>query len=124
VFLDDRGCLLEGTASNFFLVIDGAVVTPGLDDALLPGVTRDVVLELAREAGFPVREESVPVARIAEATEAFLTSTTIELLPVCRVEGKPVGTGIPGPVRLDIHRRYRTLVTRETGVPLPPPVGA
>jgi len=124
LFADDRGCLLEGTASNVFLVVDGAVVTPGLDDALLAGVTRDVVVELAREAGLPVREEDVPVARLGEASEAFLTSTTIELLPVCRVEGKPVGSGLPGPVRLELHRRYREVVRRETGVPLPPPVGA
>jgi D-amino acid aminotransferase len=120
LFLDEANGVLEGTATNIFFVIDGALRTAPLSGPLLAGVTRDAVLEVAREAGMAVREERVGVEEIARATEAFLTSTTIELLPVRAIEGRAVGDGRPGDVWRALHRAYRTRVSEETGVTLDP----
>ena len=117
LFLDEAGGILEGTATNVFFVLEGALVTPGLDAPLLPGVTRDVVLSLAREAGMTVREETVGLERAKSASEAFLTGSTIELLPVRSLDGARIGDGRPGTVWRDLAERYRAVVARETGTP-------
>lgn len=119
LFRDDADGILEGTATNVFFVIDGALRTGSLDQPLLAGVTRDAILETARRGGVPVREDRVPVAEAREATEAFLSSTTIELLPIRRVDGEAVGAGKPGSVWRSLHGAYRRLVSEETGIALP-----
>ena len=119
LFCDEAGNLLEGTATNVFFVVDGVLCTPSLDGPLLAGVTRDAVLELARSQGVPFREGPLPLARAAAAAEGFLTSTTIELLPVTTLDAGTVGTGRPGPVWRTLAAAYRRLVTAETGVPRP-----
>ena len=121
LFCDDKEGILEGTATNVFFVMDGVLGTPPLDSPLLAGVTREVVLEEAKAEGIPVREAPIPVAEAAEASEAFLTSTTIELLPIRSMNGRPVGGGKPGPVWRTLHARYRTIVSRELGIDLAPP---
>ena len=92
------GVALEGAHSNLFAVFDGVLVTHPTSNVILPGVTRDVVLELAREAGIPVREEPVQVEDLRRADEAFFTGTTTEVKPCVEVDGRPVGSGRPGPV--------------------------
>jgi branched-subunit amino acid aminotransferase/4-amino-4-deoxychorismate lyase len=113
LFCDETGAILEGTATNVFFVIDGVLITPSLSGALLAGVTRDVVLEAARELQIPAREVRVPAEDVGAAEEGFLTSTTIELLPIRAVEKTRIGS--PGPVWARLHRRYRDIVTEETG---------
>ena len=120
LFLDEAGGLLEGTATNAFFVVDGSLRTASLEGPLLAGVTRDAVLEVARGEGVPVVEGRVAPEDIAEATEAFLTSTTLELLPIRAVDGRAVGDGRPGPVWERLIRAYRALASRETGVALDP----
>lgn len=119
LFLDEEDGLLEGTASNVFLIRDGVVLTPSLAGPLLAGVTRDAVLETAAAAGIPAREDRVTRRDLSRAEEVFLTSTTLELLPVRDVDGVPIGDGRPGPLTARLHAGYRALVTRETGIPLP-----
>jgi len=119
LFTDEADDILEGTATNVFFVIEGVLRTGSLDQPLLAGVTRDAVLETARRGDVPVREDRVPVAEAREATEAFLSSTTIELLPIRRVDGEVVGAGKPGPVWRRLHAGYRRLVSEETGIALP-----
>ena len=117
LFLDERGGFLEGTATNVFFVIDDVVRTPSLDGPLLAGVTRDATLEAAREAGLEVREDWIGVEEAGRATEAFLTSTTIELLPIHHVGERRIGTGRPGPVWKRLREGFRAMVSRETGAP-------
>jgi branched-chain amino acid aminotransferase len=115
VFVDESGHMLEGTNTNVFFVVDGTVRTASLEEPLLAGVTRDAVLEVAREGGHPVREGHVTRDDVARASEAFLTSTTIELLPLREVDGRK----LPAPERpvwRDLARRFRRTVERETGV--------
>ncbi|WP_248345384.1 aminotransferase class IV [Anaeromyxobacter paludicola] len=105
--VDRDGFVTEGASSNVFLVQGGAVTTPPLDAGLLPGVTRAVVLALAREAGLTVREARPRPEALAGADELFLTSTAREILPVTRLGDRPVGSGAPGEVTRLLHRRFR-----------------
>ncbi|WP_323098519.1 aminotransferase class IV [Intrasporangium sp. YIM S08009] len=86
VFANTRGELCECTGSNVFVVVDGVVLTPPADSGLLPGITRELVIEWGRAAGFDVREEALPVEVLASADEVFITSSTKDVLPVHAVD--------------------------------------
>ena len=88
----------EGTHSSVFAVVDGVVRTHPNGPAILPGITREVVLELALAAGIECREEPVTTAELAGASEVFLTGTTTDVMPVTSLDGRSVGAGTPGPV--------------------------
>jgi D-alanine transaminase len=101
------GLANEGAASNLFLVSDGVLRTPPKSAKLLPGITRDLVLELARRHDIPCREEDIPAGDLDRAEELWLTSSTREILPVTRLDGKAVGTGTPGPLWQRMTRLYQ-----------------
>lgn len=105
------GVVTEGTHASAFAVIDGVVWTHPVRN-ILPGVTRALVLELARGMGLPVREEAVPIGGLREADEVFLTGTTTEVLGVVRLDGRPVAGGKPGPVTRKLFEAYRAEVER------------
>lgn len=92
------GYLTEGAASNLFLVNDGVILTPRKDNRILPGITRDLVLELADANGISYREQDLPLAILEAAEEVWFTSSTKEILPVTNIDGRPVGGGLPGPL--------------------------
>jgi D-alanine transaminase len=92
------GVITEGASTNVFVVIDGRLRTFPICNYILAGITRGVVIELARGLGFPVVERPVRVEEIARADEIFLTGTTTDVLPVVRVDGLQIGNGRPGPV--------------------------
>lgn len=115
ILLDVAGCVTEGTASNVFLVERGVLVTPPAPDGSLPGITREAMLELAREAGRTTSEEPVPAGRLHAAEEIFLTNTSWGVLPVSRIDDRPVSGGRPGPVTSTFVDLYRSLVQRECG---------
>ncbi|MGE5546518.1 MAG: D-amino-acid transaminase [Solirubrobacterales bacterium] len=105
--VDAKGCVTEGSATNAFIIAkDGALLTHPADQHILGGVTRSNVLRLAREMGVEVGERPFTVAEAMAAREAFASGTTIMVLPVTRIDGRPVGTGSPGPVTLELRRRY------------------
>lgn len=105
VLLDEHGLLAEAPTANVFLVDgDGALRTPTLD-AVLAGVTRMSVIELARHEGIAVREESLPPEALHEATEVFLASSSVGVWPVASVDGHPVPGGAPGPVSKRLKER-------------------
>lgn len=112
---DETGAIVEAAAANVFAVERARLVTPPLDAGILGGVTRDVVLDLARAAGREVIEERLPVRRIEAADEIFLTGTTIQVAPVTRIGDHRVGSGKPGPVALEMLREYLGAVARDTG---------
>lgn len=93
-----RGEFSECSQSNFFVVQGGEVLTPPLDAGLLEGVTRNFLFDVARSAGVPARYAVLRDADLAAADEMFITSTTREVLPVTTIDGRPVGSGSPGPV--------------------------
>jgi D-alanine transaminase len=99
------GRVTEGAASNIFIVRDGVLITPPKSNELLPGITRDLVLELAKENGIAAEERSIRLEELKQASEIWMTSSTREILPVIDLDGSPVGGGEPGPV----WRRVQTL---------------
>jgi len=113
LFLDALGSVTESTASNFFIVKGGAVVTPPCWLGLLAGITRDVIREVAEALAVPYQEAPLTRHDVYNADEAFLSSTTKELLPVTRIDGRTIGAGRPGPVTGRLSRAFSTLVTCE-----------
>lgn len=101
VFVRD-GIVTESTSANFFAVIKKTLVTHPEGPFILSGITRKVVLELAERLCIPVEERPFTLIELAEAEEAFITSTTIEVLPVVRIDGNVVGRGEPGPITKDL----------------------
>lgn len=104
------GVMTEGAASNIFVVRGGRLTTPPKGPLILPGVTRDLVLELARAHGVPCAEESVSETALRTADEVWMTSSTKEILAITRLDGKPVGNGKPGPLHarlLALYKEYK-----------------
>jgi branched-chain amino acid aminotransferase len=102
-----RGELAECSMSNFFLVRDGAVLTPPSGAGLLQGITREFIFEIGAEVGVPVREQALVERDLATADEAFISSTTKEIVPVVRVDDRVIGNGQPGPVTRRLLDRFR-----------------
>ena len=112
VFVRD-GIVTEGSHNNVFAVLDGELRTHPLSPRILQGVTRDVVLELAADMGHRIREDAVRRQELDRAEEVFITGTTADLLPVVKVDERPVGDGRPGPIGRALYealaaRMYRT----------------
>lgn len=100
------GFLTEGSATNVFCVKNGIIITPAKDHRILPGVTYDVVLELAARHNAPHQIRPVSEAELRSADELWLTSSTKEVLAITTLDGQPVGSGKPGPVTRQMHAWY------------------
>lgn len=98
IWCNARGHLAEGCRANLFVVRGRTLATPGEGEGILPGVTRGVVLDVAREHGVRVRVGKVRLPFLTAAREAFLTSSVLGIRPLVRFEGRPVGDGTPGPL--------------------------
>jgi branched-chain amino acid aminotransferase len=109
-----RGEICECAQSNFFVVTNGVLRTPPLEAGLLAGVTRAFVLELAARVGIKTREETIEEEDLANADEAFLTSTTREIVPVVRVDALTIGEGAPGPITPRLREAFRRRVDAGT----------
>jgi len=101
------GFLTEGSTSNAYAVLDGVIYTAPKSGKILPGITRDVVISLALKAGIPLVEEPVAEFKLTDADELWTSSSTKEVLPVTRLNGEKVGTGLPGPVWQKIDELYQ-----------------
>jgi branched-chain amino acid aminotransferase len=110
ILLDLNGMVAEGSGENVFIVKDGRLITPPLSSSILPGITRDTVLTLAREEGIAVLEQSFPRDALLLADEAFLTGTAAEVTPVREVDDRKIGDGQVGPVTRILQERYFALV--------------
>lgn len=113
LWMDAMGTVTESTASNFGIVREGVIVTPPCWLGLLAGITRDVLFELARELGVPIREVPLTRHEVYNADEAFLTSTLKEILAVTTIDGRRIRTGRPGPLTRRLQRAFRELVETE-----------
>jgi branched-chain amino acid aminotransferase len=109
VLLDGHGNLAEGLGSNIFLVTRGVLATPR-EQAVLAGISRDTVIELARELGLTVIEKDLDLYDAMNAQEAFLTSTSLCVCPIASVNGARIGAAVPGPVTRKITEAYARLV--------------
>jgi D-alanine transaminase len=109
VFIRD-GVALEGSSSSFFAVVDGEVRTAPCSNYILPSISRRVTLELCREAGFAHRETPIFVHELPRVSEIFMAGTTLEVMPVVTVDGRPIADGRPGPIGAELVRRFRARV--------------
>ena len=116
------GKLREGSSSSILVVAGGALRVPPESHAILPGTTRDLVLELAARAGIEVRVGPVSEATLREADEIMIAFATRGVLPITRLDGRPVGTGLPGPVWRRLYELLLEYRTEVAGTPLLPSV--
>jgi branched-chain amino acid aminotransferase len=115
LMLNHQGYVAEGTGNNIFIVKNGIIRTPHPSAGILKGITRDTVIELAKEGGYEVAEEMLTVYDFISADEAFFTGTATEVMPMVSLDGSKIGCGTPGEVSLDLMRRFRRLT--EMGTP-------
>jgi len=115
LLVNPAGEVAEGSISNLFGVWEGTLATPPLAAGGLPGVTRALVLELAARLGIRAEERTLAAKALADAEELFVTGTGWEVMPLTRLDGQPVGSGMPGPVTERLHRAYRGLVEAACG---------
>ena len=109
LMLNHKGEVAEATADNLFLVSRGQLLTPPADAGILEGVTREAVIELAAEAGVPLRETPLTRHDVYIADECFLTGTAAEVIPVVEVDQRKIGEGVPGPITQDLRARFHRL---------------
>lgn len=108
ILIRDDTFLTEGAASNIFVVKNGTLLAPPKDKLMLPGITYDVILELAAASGIPYEVRRVSKAEVFSADELLLTSSTKEVLAITTLDGKPVGNGKPGAMFAKLHPLYQT----------------
>ena len=109
------GVVTEGTSSNAFFIRDGALLTHPADNHILNGVTRDAVLEIARQLGVRMRFQPVTLPDALTSQEVFVTGTLTEIMPAVSIDGKPIGAGKAGPVTQRLRTAFRQLTAKECG---------
>jgi len=114
ILLTGDGHVAEGAAANIFLVRHGQLLTPPVSDAILEGITRATVIELARDLWLETTERQVDRSELYVAEEAFLTGTALEIAPIVEVDRRPVGAGDVGPITRRLQRFYAQVLRGET----------
>ena len=117
IALDDRGYVSEGSGENIFLVNNGKLITPPLGASILPGITRDSVIQIAREMGIEVIETSVQRSALYLADELFFTGTAAEISPIRSVDHIKVGTGKRGPLTEAIQKEFFDILDAKRPAP-------
>jgi branched-chain amino acid aminotransferase len=117
IMLNSEGYVAECTGDNIFLIKGGEMLTPPLSAGALYGITRGVVMDLARESGLKVSEPNLTRYDVFNADECFLTGTGAEVVPVVKVDGRVIGDGKPGPRTRELVQKYHALV-QSTGEPI------
>jgi branched-chain amino acid aminotransferase len=115
LMLNHQGYIAECTGDNLFLIREGVIYTPNPASGILQGITRDTVIQLARDAGHTVVEGLLTPMDVYMAEEAFLTGTAAEVIPMISLDGRKIGCGTPGLVTIDLIKRFREHT--QTGVP-------
>ena len=117
IMLNEQGFVAECTGDNIFIVRDGVIHTPPVSDGALDGITRAVILELADQLGFPLRERTLTRYDLYTADECFLTGTAAEVIPVVALDQRPIGDGHPGEMSRKLIAAFRDLAG-STGTPI------
>jgi branched-chain amino acid aminotransferase len=113
VLLNEKGFVAEGSSTNIFLISSQMLITPAIESGALPGITREAVLELAKSMGIMTVVKQAELGELLTAREAFLTNSILEIMPLTRLDNKPIGSGKPGPVTQQLMSSYREMVTKE-----------
>jgi branched-chain amino acid aminotransferase len=113
IALDVHGYVSEGSGQNLFLVRKGIIYTPTGTSSILPGITRDTVITIARQLGYEVREETLPREALYLADEAFFVGTAVEITPIRSIDKIVVGAGQRGPITAALHQRFFEIINGE-----------
>ena len=113
IMINTEGFVTEGTVSNIFMLKGDLLSTPAKGVGLLPGITRQAILEIAEARKLKTKERKITISELLEADEAFLTNSLIEIMPLVEVDGRPIGKGIPGPLTQVLMDSYKELVKGE-----------
>ena len=114
ILKNTKGCIAEAATSNIFLVKRGRIITPDLSSGVLPGITRKTILQIAKRLRLNMKERPVTHKELMEADEVFLTNSLAEVLPVTKLDGKPIGIGRPGEITKLLHIAYQKEVIVRT----------
>jgi branched-chain amino acid aminotransferase len=115
LLLNEKGYVTESTSSNIFALLSGDLLTPPLDHGLLAGITRSLIIELARDNQIPCFERRLAVTDLASADEIMLTSTLREVMPVVEIDGHRIGNGAPGPFFFSLRKLFGDHVQKTQG---------
>ncbi|MFN3531050.1 MAG: aminodeoxychorismate lyase [Candidatus Brocadia sp.] len=110
LILNTEGYVTECAVSNIFIVERGTVITPSLKANILPGITRRIILELCKGNGIHVSEGLFGLERVFAADEVFLTNSLMEVMPVSKIDGRPIGRHVPGTITSLLHGKYKALI--------------
>jgi len=110
IMLDYRGFISEGPGENLFIVEKGRLLTPPISASILPGITRDTVMVLARDLGYEIREVDIHRSKLYNADEAFFTGTAAEVVPICEVDDRKIGSGKTEPITKRIQDEFFAVV--------------
>lgn len=110
ILLNPEGAVCEGSMSNVFIVRDGVITTPPISAGILEGITRELVLSLAKEGGLPLEEEAVAPDELLSADEVFITASSRQVVPIVEVDEHTIGDGKPGPVTQTLLSLYQKKV--------------
>ena len=121
LLLNEDGYITEGSTSNIFFVKSSSLVTPPLESGILPGITRALVIEVAGTLGISVVEDNITLADLPQFHEAFLTASTMEIMPLVMIKGQDgtvitIGSGKPGVMTKRLTAAYKEKVKKETGM--------
>ena len=114
VQLNEKGKVAEASTGNLFLVKDNILKTPGVDSGIIPGIVREVLLELAPQLNIEAIETDIELDELFSADEAFLTNVLMEVMPLVAVNDRPIGSGKPGDITKQLMTAYRNLALKET----------
>ena len=114
LLLNEHGFVAEGSTTNIFVASGEMLVTPSTESGALSGITREAVLELAQAMGIMLVVKQVELGELLKADEAFLTNSILEIIPLTRLDGKPIGSGKPGALTQRLMSAYKELVAKET----------
>ena len=113
IALDANGYVSEGSGENVFVVRNGVLNTAPLGNSVLPGITRESVLQIARDLGIPVAEQGIPRELLYIADEVFFTGTAAEVTPIRSVDKISVGNGVTGPITRAIQKEFYAIIRGE-----------
>ena len=105
-FISEKQEIHEACAANIFLVKDGIIITPELNNYILPGISRQYIIDRARETGLTVSCKTCFLDELLTADEVFITSTTVDAMPIVKVDNQQIGNGIPGPFTNKVRRLF------------------
>jgi branched-chain amino acid aminotransferase len=113
IALDKDGYVSEGSGENIFVIRDGCIHTPPLGASVLPGITRDSIIRIAKDSGYRVDEQLLPREKLYICDEVFFTGSAAEVTPIRSIDRISIGSGKPGPITLELQRKFFEIVNGE-----------